>query len=440
VDSRRAAETLTALARQVDSVQHAVAADTARRDGRRARIVGRRAANLLEGLHATFRAWYRFSADYDPVFTWWAAEPFRQADSAIAGYLEYLRRSVVGARPGHADPIIGDPIGIEGLRADLAHEMIPYSVEELIAIAEREFAWCEAEYRTAAREMGLGDDWRAALERVKQSYVPPGEQPALVRDLATEAIAFVETRDLVTIPPLAKEVWRMEMIPPERQRVSPFFLGGEVFQVSYPTDAMTHEDKLMSLRGNNPHFSRAVAHHELIPGHHLQGFMAARYQAHRRVFATPFWTEGWALYWEMLLWDLGFPETPEDRIGMLFWRTHRAARILFSLKFHLGEMTAEQAVDFLVDGVGHERSAATAEVRRSFNGDYPPLYQAAYMIGGLQLLALHEELVDSGQMSNREFHDAILQGGSMPIEMHRARLTGRTPGWVFTPEWEFAAE
>ena len=123
---------------------------------------------------------------------------------------------------------------------------------------------------------------------------------------------------------------------------------------------------------------------------------------------------------------------------MLFWRTHRAARIIFSLKFHLGEMNAAEAVEFLVDGVGHERSAATAEVRRSFDGSYPPLYQAAYMIGGLQLLALHEELVDSGRMSAREFHDAILKGNSMPIELHRARLTGVTPGWVFTPEWEFA--
>jgi uncharacterized protein (DUF885 family) len=202
---------------------------------------------------------------------------------------------------------------------------------------------------------------------------------------------------------------------------------------------MTQEEKLMSLRSNNVHFSRAVVHHELIPGHHLQGFMTARYNTHRRAFSTPFWGEGWALYWEMLLWKLGFPETPEDRIGMLFWRTHRAARILFSLKFHLGEMTADEAIDLLVEGVGHERSAATAEVRRSFDGSYPPLYQAAYMIGGLQLLALHEELVESGRMSNREFHDAILQGGSMPIEMHRARLLDRAPRWLFTPAWEFAA-
>ena len=146
---------------------------------------------------------------------------------------------------------------------------------------------------------------------------------------------------------------------------------------------MTHEQKLMSLRGNNRHFSRATVLHELIPGHHLQGFMTDRYRPYRRVFRTPFWLEGWALYWEMTL-DKGFPRSPEDRVGFLFWRMHRCARIIFSLKFHLEQMTPQECIDFLVDRVGHERENATAEVRRSFNGDYGPLYQCAYMLGAIQ--------------------------------------------------------
>src|SRR5262245_9275861 len=63
---------------------------------------------------------------------------------------------------------------------------------------------------------------------------------------------------------------------------------------------------------------------------------------------------------------------------------HRAARIIFSLSFHLGQMTPEECIDYLVKRVGHELDNATAEVRRSFNGTYSPLYQAAYMLGGLQ--------------------------------------------------------
>ena len=84
-------------------------------------------------------------------------------------------------------------------------------------------------------------------------------------------------------------------------------------------------------------------------------------------------------------------------MGALFWRMHRSARIIFSLNFHLGKMTPEQAIQFLVDTVAFERANAEGEVRRSFNGSYSPLYQAGYMLGGLQLRALHHEFVDSGR-------------------------------------------
>ena len=78
---------------------------------------------------------------------------------------------------------------------------------------------------------------------------------------------------------------------------------------------------------------------------------------------------------------------------MLFWRLHRAARIVFSLNYHLGRWTPQQAVDFLVDRVGHERANAEGEVRRTTID--APLYQVAYMIGGLQFRALYRELVES---------------------------------------------
>jgi hypothetical protein len=334
-----------------------------------------------------------------------------------------------------------DPIGAEGLKAHLAHEMIPYTAEELIAIANREFQYLEQELLKTSRAMGYGDDWRAAQEAVKRKAVPPGEKPGVVVELARQSEEFIDARNAVTIPPLAREIWRMGMLSPERQLTSPFFLGGEQILISYPTDEMSHEDKLMSMRGNNPHFNRATVHHELIPGHHLQGFMNQRFNPHRGAFGTPFWTEGWALYWEIVLWEENFPRNNEDRIGMLFWRMHRAARIVFSLSYHLGTMTEAEAVDFLVNRVGHERANAAAEVRRSFEGSYPPLYQVAYLMGGIQFRALRRELVESGRMSERDFHDAILQGGTMPVELVRARLLGgRELTRDYTTKWRFAGD
>lgn len=385
--------------------------------------VANRAARVTRDLAKALSDWYGFYNEYDPLFGWWCEKPYAQADEELKAFAAALRKHLVGVDPDDDQAIVGLPVGREALEADLAHEMVPYAIEELIEIAKREYAWCEARMKEASRDLGLGDDWKKALETVKDKHVEPGRQPALVHELAVEAIDFLEEHELVTIPPLCKETWRMEMMSAKAQKSAPFFLGGEAIIVSYPTRGMTHDEKLMSMRGNNRHFARATVQHELVPGHHLQQFMNRRNRPYRQVFGTPFWVEGWALHWEMLLWDLGFAQTPEDRIGMLFWRMHRCARIEFSLGFHLGTMTPEECIRFLVDKVGHEPASAEGEVRRSLSGDYPPLYQLAYMIGGLQFRALHKDLVGSGKMSNREFHDAILRENEMPVEVLRKVLT-----------------
>jgi uncharacterized protein (DUF885 family) len=199
---------------------------------------------------------------------------------------------------------------------------------------------------------------------------------------------------------------------------------------------MTHEDKLMSMRGNTPHFNFATVHHELIPGHHLQAFLSDRFNPHRAALQrTPFWREGWSLYWELQLWDRHFPRNSPDKIGMLFWRLHRAARIVFSLNYHLGRWTPQQAVDFLVDRVGHERANAEGEVRRTTID--APLYQVAYLTGGLQFRALYRELVESGRLTAAQFHDAVLLGGYMPVELVRARLTGQPLTRDYKTSWRF---
>lgn len=436
VDARAAAEELDQLVARIAAVRSELSSSLENGQGPTP-ILGLRAADAVSSIRRTLDAWYGYHAGYDPLFTWWVEAPHQALTAAMESYESFLRRRVVGYEEGEEPPIVGDPIGAEGLEADLRHELIPYSPAELIEIAEQEYAWCEERMIEASRALGFGDDWLRAVEHVKALHVAPGEQPALIEALYEQSVSFIRERDLVTIPPLAAEVWRMEMMSPERQKVAPFFLGGEVILVSYPTAGMEHEDKLMSMRGNNEHFARAVVHHELIPGHHLQGFMNARHNAHRQLFRTPFWHEGNALYWEFRLWDLGFPRGPEDQVGMLFWRMHRAARIIFSLSFHLERMTPEEAIDFLVDRVGHERANAEAEVRRSFNGSYPPLYQAGYMLGGLQFQALHRELVEAGAMTEREYHDAILRGGPMPVELVRARLMGLQLNADHEAEWRF---
>jgi uncharacterized protein (DUF885 family) len=442
IDSEKAAKALTGIAEQIGRTRKEL--EKQLKDEKKdsngtlpGKVAANRAAGMVDELRRTLRNWNEFYSGYHPEFTWWAGQPYQKVEKDLQDYAKFLRQKLAGFTEGEDEPVIGDPIGREALIAALQNEMIPYTPEELIEIANQEFAWCEKEQRRAAQDLGFGDDWHKALDHVSNLHMKPGEQPGLIKKLSDESVKFLEDRDLITIPDLAQEVWRMEMMTAERQKVNPYFTGGEVISVSYPTATMSTEDKLMSMRGNNIHFSRATVHHELIPGHHLQGFMSARYRTHRRAFHTPFLVEGWALYWEMLLWDLNFPKSAEDRVGMLFWRSHRCARIIFSLKFHLNQMTAPEAIDFLVERVGHERRNATAEVRRSVAGNYGPLYQAAYMLGGLQIRALRKELVETGRMKDRAFHDAILKENSIPIEMIRASLAKQPLDPGFKTTWRF---
>jgi hypothetical protein len=544
VDPVRAAEVLTAVAEAAARARPAIDAGFERD----AAVGGlpltdhnlAAAADATEVLADALRRWHAFFAGYDPLFTWWAAQPYREAAAELDRYAAHLRTAADAVRSGERDqpgrarppapaspadvpdlapvlaeprsefaPVVqrytldrrdrrppeqwlaalaavdydrlspaarvdyhllandarrqlarrsldpagrpprsrdssgipGQPIGRAALLAELRGEMLPYTPEELIEIAEREYAWCQAEIRKAAREMGHGDDWRAAVEAVKREHVEPGRQPDLVRDLAREAVSYLRRHDLVTVPALCDETWRMEMMSADAQRFNPFFTGGEVVTVAFPTDAMSHAAKLQSLRGNNVHFSRATVQHELLPGHALQMFANARHQPHRSPLGTPLWMEGWAMYWELVLYARGdFAKTPEDRVGFLVWRMHRCCRVAFSFGFHLGKLTPQECVDMLVRRVGFEPANAAAEVRRSFGGAYGPVYQAAYLLGAMQFWALRQELVETGKMTERAFHDAILRENRVPVPLVREVLHGRPPPRDWRPDWRFAGE
>jgi hypothetical protein len=443
-----------------------------------------RAATRLSQLRASLRTWFNFYNLYDPKFAWWMDTEYKKADEALDAHAQLLHTASgipgpldtgaagggrggggrggnaggggrgggettvagggarggarTGAPMGSNEELSGaGPAGNEALMDALQTAMIPYTPDELIALANKEFAWCDKEMLRASNEMGFGADWKKALDAVKNKYVEPGQMIYLVRDLAHEAVEFLEKHELVTLPPFLKEDYWAEALTPQQQLVSPFFLGGSVIQVSSPASSMTMQERLESMRGNNIYFARATVFHELIPGHHMQGYMTQRYRTYRSIFSTPFWTEGMAFYWEMLLWDLGFTRTPEQRIGALVWRMHRCARIIFSLSFHLRKMTPVECVKFLVDRVGFEHANAEAEVRRSFNGSYPPIYQCAYMLGALQFYALHKELVTSGKMTNRAFHDAMYREGNIPVEMVRLALNGQKVTRDYRTSWKF---
>ncbi|MBI5684957.1 MAG: DUF885 family protein [Verrucomicrobia bacterium] len=401
--------------------------------------LARRAAGAVAELRGSLKKWFGFYDGYQPDFQWWVKKPYEEADKQLEDYAKFIREEVAGLKGKDEDPLVGDPIGAGAVAEAIRFEFLPYTAEELIAIGERQMAWGEREMKAAARAMGCGDDWKAALAKVKADFVPPGQQDDFITKTAREAVAFVKKHKFATVPPLCEETWRLTMMSPETMKTIPYAAyGGQNMMVAYAKDEMKQEDKLMVMRGNNRAFSRLTTAHELVPGHHLQNFQAARHNTHRRIFSTPFYVEGWALYCELRFWDFGWARSPQERIGMLFWRMNRAARIIVSLKFHLGQMKPAEMVDFLVNRVGHEKLGATSEVRRFVIA--PPLYQAGYMLGGLQLKALHDEMVRPGKLTEQQFNDAVLAGNTMPIELLRAALLKLPLARDAQPSWKFAGE
>ena len=182
-------------------------------------------SDVIENLRRGVQPVYSFYNAYDPLYTWWVQRPFNQLDSALLQYSLQVKnaRTKQSVARDDGSGIEGNPIGAKALQDLLEYEMIPYTAEELVEIANREFAWCDNEIKKACGQMGFGDDWKQALAKVKLNYVAPGRQPQVVNALAEEAIAFIEQHNMLTIPPLAKEVWRMSMLTEAQQRLAPFF-------------------------------------------------------------------------------------------------------------------------------------------------------------------------------------------------------------------------
>src|SRR5437870_1334325 len=99
------------------------------------KILANRAAQKAEELRWILKNWNEFYAGYDPVFTWWMRQPFEKADKQLQDYAGFLRKKLAGFTEGEDEPVIGDPIGREALMDALEGEIIAFSPEELIEIA-----------------------------------------------------------------------------------------------------------------------------------------------------------------------------------------------------------------------------------------------------------------------------------------------------------------
>jgi uncharacterized protein (DUF885 family) len=121
--------------------------------------------------------------------------------------------------------------------------------------------------------------------------------------------------------------------------------------------------------------------------------------------------------------EQGFDDGPRFRLMLHTDAIWRACRIILDVRLHRGELTVEQAVDFLVDQTNFERENALAEVQWY---TYRPTYPLSYLLGRTLLLELRadEQRRLGDRFSLRAFHDGLLRNGSLPISFHRRLVAG----------------
>lgn len=164
--------------------------------------------------------------------------------------------------------------------------------------------------------------------------------------------------------------------------------------------------------------------HEAYPGHHLQLDIARRHRSLTRLLAdAPEFVEGWGMYSELLMREHGFDDAPHFRLMLHTDAIWRACRIILDVRLHRGELSVEEGIDFLVEQTGFERPNARSEVQWY---TYRPTYPLSYLLGRTLLLQLRadEQRRLGDAFSLRDFHDALMRNGSLPISFHRRLLAG----------------
>ena len=159
--------------------------------------------------------------------------------------------------------------------------------------------------------------------------------------------------------------------------------------------------------------------HEAIPGHHYQISLQQENTGlpkFRQFAGYGAMTEGWALYCESLGKELGLYKDPYQYIGALSDEMLRAVRLVVDTGLHTGQMTREQAIDYMLDNTPDNKENDTAAIERYMA---IPGQALAYKIGQLKIQELRarysKELGDKFKLS--DFHDELLQDGVMPLDV-----------------------
>lgn len=297
--------------------------------------------------------------------------------------------------------------------------ILPYNSEDLLEIGDDLLHSTKVELEILAKEINPSKAWWEIIEELKNEHPKPANILDTYRKEMNRARQFVIEKNLVTIPTDEE----LDVIPtPEFERpIIPYaaYMPPAPFEEQQKGFFyVTPSDKKEQLRGHSIYKIPVTALHEGYPGHHLQFLHANRVDSKvRKLFGTSVFIEGWALYCEEMMYDLGYYRDPRVRLMQLKDRIWRACRVIIDVNLHTKRMTYGEAIDFLVKEAKLERPNAIAEVKRYTRSPTQPM---SYAIGKKQIMSLKDEYKDG----LKEFHDKLLSFGSIPVALIKERMIG----------------
>ena len=301
------------------------------------------------------------------------------------------------------------------------HTTTNLTAEEVHRIGLSEVASLEDEIREALREMGLpSDDPGAQLQALmsdSQYHYPPekGRGEVILQDyqiILDEMNARLS--GLFNQGPLGKIV--VKRLPEFKEPDSPI-----AYAQAPAMDGSRPGILWINLRDPDNIYQwgmRTLAYHEGLPGHIFQMMQAQKIKhlpTFRRTYFFNAYTEGWGLYAERLGWELGL-EDPASNLGRLQALLWRAIRLVVDTGIHTRQWTREEAITYMTAKTGLPERDMTTEVERYI---VMPGQACAYYLGYLKILALRQkaESMLGSAFNLKEFHDVILNHGSLPLSL-----------------------
>ena len=347
-----------------------------------------------------------------------AATSAGAAMTALGGYLEQQQRTANEAFPLGAARFSRMLAATEGVTIPLA---------ELEAAGRADLARNRTALVAACTRFAPGQTVPACVAKMNADK-PDGGPVAEARRQIPRLRAFVEAKDLVTIP--GTEQALVEESPPYNRQNSayidppgPFERGiPSIYYISPPDPSWDKATQDAFVPGKDDLLFTSV--HEVMPGHFLQFLHANRSPSlFGRIFVGYAFAEGWAHYTEEMMWEAGLGDgSPSVHIGQLSNALLRDCRFLSAIGLHARGMTQEQSRAMFVEQCYQDEGNAR---QQSARGTYDPAY-LNYTMGKLLIRRLRADWTATrgGRAGWKAFHDRFLSFGGPPIPLVRQEMMG----------------